>query len=128
MDRVLNHHHPSSDEASDRHRYHVGYMKVPIVLDESESENEGGGGAGQQGTQSRGTFVRRDNIVLFIVKNPTIPHMSSDILKNNFEKYLSLSEEQSRPRSSIPLPFANDTLEPFISKWIDMYENVDSLK
>jgi hypothetical protein len=130
------------------HNFHVGFMKVPIVLHDEDEDGEkgsaeaagggGGGGGGGRGegrhsseegeeeAGSRGAFVRRDNIVLFIVKNPTAPNISSDVLKTNLLKYLALSEEEGRPKSSIPLPFANEKLEPFISKWISMYENVDS--
>ena len=108
----------TADAATPPPRYHVGFMKVPIVLEESADGEEGSRGA-------RGNaFVRRDNIVLFIVKNPTIPIMTSDIFHDNFRKYVAMSDEQSRPQSTIPLPFSNKKLEPFLLKWISMYENV----
>lgn len=128
LDRVLN--QPSAASAD---RFHVGYMKVPIVLTSDSEDVQRGAGQEKEKRKKkeRGImggvtgFVRRDNIVLFVIKNPSVAMTSVD-LAEQLRSYLALAAgNQARPQSAIPLPFANEMVEPFVAKWVSLYETVN---
>jgi hypothetical protein len=127
LDTVLNK-ECSSETSSERVRYHVGFMKVPIVLDEEVEECSSGGAKKKKKKKEKSGFVRRDNVVLFIVKNPSLPHMSSSEFEKSLKSYLATHPATHSPTHSsthIPLPFADEKVAPYIAKWISMYTTVN---
>ena len=109
MDNLLN----STQREKDQQtlRYHVGCMKVPITINKEGKK------------QSHKNFNQRDNMIIFIIKNPKIQNFSRGAIEGNFNQYVSMYEDSERPQSHIPLPFAN---EEFISQWISLYDTIDS--